>query len=47
VCAKGVRSVAAAKLAERLGATRIFSLDGGTGAWARSGRELVVERRAA
>ncbi len=47
VCAKGVRSVAAAKLAERLGCTTVYSLDGGTSAWARSGRELVVERRAA
>ena len=47
VCAKGVRSVAAAKLAERLGYTTLYSLEGGTNAWARSGRELVTEQRAA
>ena len=47
VCAKGVRSMTAAKLAQRLGYTTIYSLDGGTNAWMRSGHELVVERRAA
>src|SRR5262249_10874372 len=47
VCAKGVRSITAAKLAERLGYPSLYSLDGGTNAWARAGRELVVEHRAA
>jgi adenylyltransferase/sulfurtransferase len=47
VCAKGVRSMTAAKLAQRLGYTTLYSLDGGTNAWARSGGELVVEHRAA
>jgi rhodanese-related sulfurtransferase len=47
VCAKGVRSLTAAKLAERLGYTTIYSLDGGTNAWARAGLELVTEQRVA
>lgn len=47
VCAKGVRSLTAAKLAERLGYTTVYSLDGGTNAWAQAGHQLVVERRQA
>jgi len=47
VCAKGVRSLTAAKLAERLGYTTIYSLEGGTNAWVKSGRQLVTEQRAA
>jgi rhodanese-related sulfurtransferase len=47
VCAKGVRSITAAKLAERLGYTAIYSLEGGTNAWAKAGRPLVTEQRAA
>jgi rhodanese-related sulfurtransferase len=47
VCAKGVRSLTAAKLAERLGYTTIYNLEGGTNAWARSGRQLVTAQRAA
>jgi rhodanese-related sulfurtransferase len=47
VCAKGVRSMTAAKLAQRLGYTSLYSLDGGTNAWAKAGRELAVEHRAA
>lgn len=47
VCARGARSLTAAKLAERLGYTTIYNLDGGTSAWARAGRELVTEQRAA
>src|ERR1700690_232056 len=43
VCAKGVRSLAAAKLAERLGFARIFSLEGGTKEWARAGLPLVAD----
>jgi adenylyltransferase/sulfurtransferase len=47
VCAKGVRSMQAAKLAERFGYVRIYNLEGGTKEWAREGRELVIESRAA
>ena len=42
VCAKGVRSLSAAKLAERLGYEKIYSLDGGTKEWAREGLPLVI-----
>ncbi len=44
VCGKGVRSLAAAKLAERLGFDRVYSLEGGTKEWARAGLPLVAER---
>jgi rhodanese-related sulfurtransferase/transcriptional regulator with XRE-family HTH domain len=37
VCARGVRSLAAAQLAEELGRTQIYSLDGGMLAWAGAG----------
>ncbi len=47
VCAKGARSLTAAKLAERLGYHHLYSLDGGTKEWARAGLPLVVEQRAA
>jgi rhodanese-related sulfurtransferase len=47
VCAKGARSLTAAKIAERLGFTKVFNLDGGTREWARAGLPLVVEERAA
>jgi len=47
VCAKGVRSLQAAKMAERLGYQAVFSLDGGTAAWAKAGLPLVAERTAA
>jgi rhodanese-related sulfurtransferase len=47
VCAKGVRSLAAAKLAERLGYSSVYSIDGGTAACARAGFRLVAERAAA
>jgi rhodanese-related sulfurtransferase len=43
VCAKGMRSLTAAKLAERFGYTEVYNLDGGTAAWAKSGRSLVVD----
>ena len=43
VCARGVRSLTAAKLAERLGYAKVYNLDGGTQAWARSGLSLSVE----
>jgi|SRR5450432_2084821 len=47
VCAKGVRSLAAAKLAERLGYGRIYSLEGGTKEWARAGLPLIIEHESA
>jgi len=47
VCAKGVRSMQAAKLAERLGHERVYQLAGGTKEWARAGMPLVAELRAA
>ncbi len=37
VCAKGMRSLTAAKLAEEIGLTEVYSLDGGTQAWASEG----------
>ncbi|MBL9016398.1 MAG: rhodanese-like domain-containing protein [Myxococcales bacterium] len=43
ICARGVRSLTAAKLAERLGYAKIYNLDGGTSAWARAGLALVAE----
>jgi rhodanese-related sulfurtransferase len=42
VCSKGMRSLAAAKLAERLGYEKIYSLDGGTKEWTRAGLPLVI-----
>ena|SRR5438270_12292201 len=42
ICAKGVRSLAAAKLAERFGYDRVYNLEGGTKEWARVGYPLVV-----
>ena len=47
VCAKGVRSLTAAKLAERLGYTNLYNLEGGTLAWSRAGLPIVVEERRA
>ena len=47
ICAKGSRSLTAAKLAERLGYETIYNVDGGTAAWARAGFPLVAERAAA
>ena len=41
VCAKGVRSMAAAKLADRFGYEHIHNLDGGTKGWAGAGLPLV------
>jgi rhodanese-related sulfurtransferase len=42
VCAKGLRSITAAKLAERLGFSKVFSLEGGTAGWSRAGLPLVA-----
>jgi rhodanese-related sulfurtransferase len=47
ICAKGQRSLTAAKLVERLGYQNIYNVDGGTAAWARAGLPLVAERAAA
>ena len=47
VCAKGARSLTAAKLAERFGYAKIYNLEGGTTAWARSGLGLTSEAAAA
>jgi len=41
VCGKGLRSLTAAKLAERLGIDRVYSLDGGISNWTRAGLTLV------
>ena len=43
VCAKGVRSLAAAKLAERFDYDHVYNLEGGTKEWARLGFELVTD----
>jgi rhodanese-related sulfurtransferase len=40
VCARGVRSVTAAKLAEQLGVGEVYSLAGGTHAWIGAGLPL-------
>ncbi len=47
ICAKGSRSLTAAKLAERLGYDSIYNVEGGTAAWARAGLPLVAARAAA
>lgn len=47
VCAKGVRSLAAAKLADRFGYQRVFSLEGGTKEWSSVGMPVVTEERVA
>lgn len=47
LCKKGVRSLAAAKLAERFGYARVYNLDGGVLEWVRVGLATVVARAAA
>ena len=47
VCAAGVRSQAAARIAEQLGFTRIYNLTTGTRGWARAGLPLVRDLTAA
>ncbi len=42
VCAKGSRSATAAKIADGLGFTDVFSLEGGTQAWIKAGLPVVV-----
>jgi rhodanese-related sulfurtransferase len=43
ICAKGVRSLAAAKLAERFGYENLYNLEGGTKEWDRTGLPLQIE----
>jgi rhodanese-related sulfurtransferase len=43
VCAAGVRSQAAARLAEAEGFTRVYNLTGGTRGWANAGLPLVCD----
>lgn len=47
VCAAGVRSETAARVAVANGAKRVYNLAGGTRAWARAGFTLQVESTAA
>ena len=47
LCARGARSLTAAKLAERFGFETIYNVDGGIAACARAGLALVAERVAA
>jgi rhodanese-related sulfurtransferase len=50
VCAKGVRSITAAKLAERLGYEHVYNIEGGLNAWTKAGLPLSAPdaaRRAA
>jgi rhodanese-related sulfurtransferase len=41
VCGQGLRSLTAAKLADRLGIGQVYSLDGGISNWTRAGLQLV------
>jgi len=41
VCAKGARSLTAAKIAARLGFSKLYNLDGGTASWVKAGLPLV------
>jgi rhodanese-related sulfurtransferase len=43
VCAAGVRSETAARLAAQLGLKTVYSLNGGTRAWVKAGLPLVHE----
>jgi len=47
ICKKGVRSLAAAKLADRFGYDPVYNLDGGMLEWIRVGFPMVVAREAA
>lgn len=47
ICAKGQRSLTAAKLVERLGYASVYSVAGGTAACAKAGFELIAARVAA
>jgi adenylyltransferase/sulfurtransferase len=41
VCARGIRSLTAAKVAESVGLTDLYNLDGGTNGWTSAGLPLV------
>ena len=43
VCAAGVRSAIAARLAAEIGVTEIYNLVGGTTAWANAGHPITAE----
>ncbi len=43
VCARGVRSLTAARAAESVGLERLYSVEGGTQAWSGAGLPLVSE----
>jgi len=43
VCARGVRSLTAAKAAEAIGFERLYSIEGGTLGWSAAGLPLVSE----
>ena len=47
VCAAGVRSQTAARIAEATGLSQVYNLVGGTRAWAKAGYPLVRELAAA
>ena len=47
VCAAGVRSLLAARLAERAGFKQVFNLAGGTRAWSTAGLPLVRDTSSA
>jgi rhodanese-related sulfurtransferase len=47
VCAAGVRSMTAARVAEGLGFSRIYNLSGGTRSWQGAGLPLVTDTSAA
>jgi rhodanese-related sulfurtransferase len=44
VCAKGVRSLTAARAAEAAGLERLYSIDGGTSGWSSAGLPIVDGR---
>ena len=47
ICAKGVRSMQAAKLAERFGYTELYNLEGGTKEWSLLGLPIAIDTRVA
>ncbi len=47
VCAAGIRSLVAARIAESSGLTRVFNLTGGTQSWAKAGFPLIRDQTAA
>lgn len=43
VCARGARSLAAARVAESIGLSQLYSLEGGTQGWTTAGLPLVQD----